>query len=432
MDSGQLVTPDANVKSATSGGLSLRRNFSWTATGNLVYAACHWGMLTVLAKLGTPEMVGQFALALAVTAPVLMFLNLQLRGVQATDAKRSFAFPDYLSLRAVTSVGAFVLIVGAAGFATHERSGFIVVCLVGLSKVVDAVSDVFYGMFQQHEQMDLIAKALMFSGGLALSFLSFSIWATGSLAIGATGMAAASFLVFFLFVLPRAKEFSKGTADVTTAIAFHWHAATLLTLFRTALPLGVVMLLISLNTNMPRYFLEGAVGRRELGIFAALAYLLVAGSTVTSALGQAASPRLAKMYADGRFLAYRTLLTRLILLGLALGLAGATVAAVAGEEVMSLLYTSEYAEHNDALVVLALAGGVRFGASFAGYGMTAARYFDQQIPVFVLVALTSLTTSWALIPEGAILGAAYVTLASAMTELVGSLVVVHRAIRQGG
>ncbi len=66
---------------------SLRSNFVWTLSGNLVYAACQWGMLVVLARMGNAEMVGQFALALSIITPVLMFTNLQLRSVQATDAR---------------------------------------------------------------------------------------------------------------------------------------------------------------------------------------------------------------------------------------------------------------------------------------------------------------------------------------------------------
>src|SRR4051794_16358727 len=67
--------------------LSLRANFTWTFVGNVIYAACQWGMLVVLAKVARPETVGNFALALAVTAPVIMLTNLQLRAVQATDAR---------------------------------------------------------------------------------------------------------------------------------------------------------------------------------------------------------------------------------------------------------------------------------------------------------------------------------------------------------
>src|SRR5271157_5932336 len=78
-------------------GLTLRGNFTWTFAGNVVYSRSQWGMLMVLAKLGSPEMVGQFALGLAVTTPIIMFANLQLRGVQATDARREYRFGHYLA-----------------------------------------------------------------------------------------------------------------------------------------------------------------------------------------------------------------------------------------------------------------------------------------------------------------------------------------------
>ena len=63
------------IKSAVAmrdGRLSLRANFSWTFMGRVVYVGCQWGMLTVLAKLGSPEMVGRFSLGLAVTAPIIL------------------------------------------------------------------------------------------------------------------------------------------------------------------------------------------------------------------------------------------------------------------------------------------------------------------------------------------------------------------------
>ena len=78
---------------------SLRRNVAWTGLANAVYAGCQWAILVALAKAGSAEMVGQFALGLAVTAPVFMFANLQLRSLQATDAKEQYAFADYLGLR---------------------------------------------------------------------------------------------------------------------------------------------------------------------------------------------------------------------------------------------------------------------------------------------------------------------------------------------
>src|SRR5690606_20475603 len=83
---------------------SLRRNFAWTFAGNSVYMASQWGMLVVLAKLGSPSVVGQFAYALAIVSPAILFGNLQLRAILATDIETEYEFGDYVALRLLTSM----------------------------------------------------------------------------------------------------------------------------------------------------------------------------------------------------------------------------------------------------------------------------------------------------------------------------------------
>ena len=150
---------------------SLRLNVSWTFAGNVFYAACQWGMLVVLAKLGSPEMVGRFALALAVTAPVFMFTNLQLRAVQATDRSHQFAFADYLGLRILSTALALAVIVGLAAWSHYHYPFWIaaVIVMVGLAKGSESISDAIYGIVQWHERMDLIARSMMLKGLISLA-----------------------------------------------------------------------------------------------------------------------------------------------------------------------------------------------------------------------------------------------------------------------
>jgi O-antigen/teichoic acid export membrane protein len=164
-----LLTPGPCAKPAPR-PLSLRSNFSWTLAGNVVYAGCQWGMLVVLAKFGSPEKVGQFALGLAVTAPIIMFSNLQLRAIQATDARREYRFGHYLALRLATMALALFVIVGIA--CTYRLESALVILAVGLSKAFESLSDVVYGLLQFHERMDRIALSMMIKGPLSLAALS--------------------------------------------------------------------------------------------------------------------------------------------------------------------------------------------------------------------------------------------------------------------
>ena len=408
---------------------TLRSNISWTTLGNVIYAACQWGIITALAKIGTPAMVGQFALALAVTAPIVQFLNFSLRSVQATDARREYEFQDYFTLRTVTTALAVVLILGVAGLGAHSRETTAVIMLVGIAKAVDAISDIFYGLLQQREQMDVVSKALVTNGILSLILLTLGILASGTLLLGVVGYVVGSFVPLAAYVAPRGVSLLRGSELSPVWKLFRWRADIIRRLARTALPLGIVMLLISLNTNVPRYFIEAELGQRELGVFAALAYLIVAGGTVVSAIGQAVSPRLSQYHAQGERDAFRGMIKRLMVFGLGLGVLGAIVAALTGSEILSLLYTDEYSEYVDILVVLALAAGITFAAAFAGYGMTATRRFRVQVPLFLTVGLVGFSSAWLLIPRFGLIGAAYVLCLTALAQLAGATLVIQRSTR---
>lgn len=409
--------------------LALRRNFSWTFIGNVVYAACQWGMLVVLAKLGSPEMVGQFTLGLAVTAPVLMFTNLQLRVIQATDAKQQYAFGDYLGLRLNSIALALLLVVGitTAGYRSETS---VVILVVGVAKALESVSDIFYGLLQQHELMDRIAVSMMIKGPLSLLFLGIGVYLTGSVVWGVVGLAVAWALVLFGYDI-RSGARVLNTLSVNPGArqpGSRWRLE--LGLVRLSLPLGFVMMLISLNTNIPRYFIERHLGERELGVFAAIAYLMIAGGMVVNALGESASPRLAKYYAAGQGAAFRTLLLKLLGIGVLLGGAGTLVALVAGQEILTLVYQPEYAEHANLFACLMVAAGIGYVSSFLGYGMTAARYFRIQMPICALVTSTASVACFWLIPLMGLLGAAIALMIAAIVQASISSAVIFQALQQ--
>lgn len=413
--------------------LTLRQNFSWTFLGNAVYAGCQWAMLVVLAKLGTPAMVGQFTLGLAIAAPVIMFTNLNLRVVQATDANERYQFRDYLGLRLISTALAMLILAVIIFTAGYRWETAVVVLILGFAKGVEAISDIVYGLMQQHERMDRIAISLMIKGPLSLLFLAGGIYVTKGIVGGTIGLAIAWVIVLVSYDIRSGLSILKGLqppemTNLQQLTLFHpWGQLKLLKkLAWLCLPLGLVMMLISLNTNVPRYFIERYLGERELGIFAAIAYLMTAGGMVVSALGESACPRLSKYYATQDAAAFRTLLLKLVGIGALLGLGSVGVAAIAGKEILTLLYRPEYAQYADLFVWLMMAAGIGYVASLLGYSITAARYFRVQLPLFMVVTGISTFACLELLPRFGLNGAAIALIISAIVQIVITLgVIVH-------
>jgi len=377
-----------------------------------------------LAKLGSPEKVGQFALGLAVTAPILMFCNLKLRAIEATDARREYRFGHYLALRLATTALALLVIVGIA--CTYRLESALVILAVGLSKAFESLSDVVYGLLQAHERMDRIALSMMIKGPLSLMALGGMVYVTGSIVWGSLALAGSWGLLLITYDIPNGIRL----LDQGDNLRPYWDLPALVRLAWLALPLGIVMMLISLNANIPRYFIDHYCGECELGIFAALAYLMVAGNAVVGALGQSASPRLARYYAEGNKRAFRQLLTKLVGVGAGIGASGLVAAMVAGREILTILYKPEYAEHAELFAWLTVAATASYASSFLGYGMTAARKFRVQTPLFVVVSLVTFVGCAVFIPTFGLLGAAWACLLGSVLQLLGSSLVIVTALHK--
>lgn len=361
--------------------LSLRRNVSWTFAGNLVYAGSQWAILMILAKLGSPEMVGQFALGLAITAPIMLFANLQLRAVQATDSRQEYEFGDYLALRLLTTGLALLLIAMVALLGAFPGRTALVILALGLAKAFESISDVIFGLLQQRERMDRIARLQMLKGLLSILAVGGTLYLTNSVLWSTVALAIVWALRLFVYDIPSAR-WVQGERDAT--VRPNWSTATMARLAWLALPVGVVTALGSLETNIPRYMIEHQLGIRELGIFAAMSYVLVAGHTVTSALAQSALPRLARFYAMGQLIDFRRLLLKLIGTGGLIGSMGVAGSLLAGEQILATLYTAEYAAYPGVFAWLMCAFALRFICAFLRTALRAMRRFQVQLPLHVV------------------------------------------------
>lgn len=404
-----------------------RANVAWMLAGNLWQGATQWLLVVILAKLGTIEMVGSFTLGLAICLPVLMFGSLSLRSIQLTDGERLYRFLDYLVLRSVTSAGALLLIVLIAVTAHYNAAVTGAIALISIAKAFEYLSDVFYGLLQREERMAGIAVSMMLRGTLSLAALGAGVWLTGSLLWGAAGMVASSVLTLLAFDLPRSLALLKirPAAGVVTFAAYLRTVFALPTYKRlgtlvySGVPLGAVLMLASLNLNLPRYFVEHHLGTRDLGIFSSLTNLLAAGSVVTNALGMGVAPRLAKYFENSRMKDFRILLTAAVGASVSIGAAGLAGSLLFGRQVLAIVYEPEYSRQQDILVWLMAASAFVYVGSMLGCAVTAVKCFNPQLPLLAVTAGTTALASMILVPSHGLRGAALAILISGVIQCAG-------------
>ena len=426
-----------SAKSNELMGLKLRSNLVWMIVGTVWSGACQWAQLIVLAKLGTVDMVGTFTLGLAIALPVLMFSCLNLRNLFVTDYACEYRFREYFVLRLLMSAASFVLPVMIAMANGWSRGLVIAIALISLAKTFEYVSDLLYGLLQRRESMPAMSISMMLRGTLSLGALSLGVSLTGSLIGGALGLVVSSALTLLAFDVPVSLKllrlrFSEAWKSLLCYAATLFEASSgqmlrLRSLAFAGVPLGLVLMLVSLNVNIPRYFVERSLGIREQGIFSSLANLIAAGSVVINALGQCLTPRLAKYFAIEDMRSFRALLWILVLASLGLGASGVAVAATMGKQFLTILYRPEYAARQDVFIWLMAASGAIYLGSTMGVAMTAARCLAPQLPLFAVAAATTALGCYLLVPVFGLKGAAVSIFFSSLIQSGGGAWLLGRA-----
>jgi len=361
-------------------------------------------MLVILVKTLDPSMVGQFSLGLALSAPVLMFFNLQLRALQATSVFPHHEPGDFLSLRLLTSATSLIT-VGIIGLILgYAVPTLMTILAVTLYKCLDSLADTVYGHLQSGERMDRIAFSLLGRGALALMIFGAAVTMTREVVFGALALAVSSLAVLLLYDLRAG------------ALSLRFSRQRMMEIAKTGLPLGVASLLLVLATNVPRLVLERLHGEVAVGFYSALAYPTVALSILLNALGQASTPRLAHYFRWKRA-SFWLVVAMLAAVPIVAGLIAIMVARILGGDLLAHMYTPDYARYSGTFVMLLIAGIVWSLASVLGYAATAAGCLSTQAPIAGATCLVAFLAAIYLIPRGGIDAAAMTSVIAGLTGL---------------
>jgi O-antigen/teichoic acid export membrane protein len=427
-----VAPPDAEARSRAAAGVgaSLRRNVGWALGGRVVYGATQFALLVVLARLGDVTAVGAFAFALAYIAPAMVFANLQLRSLYATDVDDRFAWSKYVALRRRATVLATALILASLLVVPASSDVAWATAWITLAKAFETCSDLHYGVFQRHGRMEHFGRSLAARGVVGVAVVAIVLAAGGSMPWAMAAMAAWWGLLLVAHDAPiaaRLRPVTGTTSSPGTVGQLAWQAA----------PMGLVFLLDSLHQNIPRYLVEAELGTAMLGLFTPMVYMITIGSAFVFALGAPAAPVLARFAADRDADGFARLARRIIGRGAALGAVGVVATVVAGRPLLAVAYGPEYAAQADAFVFVATGGALHFTMVPTILGLTAARSLRVQPLVYVAAIAVATTTCVLLVPTHGLVGAAIAGAAGmaagtlVATVLLGRVIAVMRRDRGG-
>lgn len=390
--------------------LLLLKKAKWLVGGNFIFAFSQWVILIFFARMTNQENLGQYALALAIVTPIFAVGNLQLRPLYILDvnSEQKYTYTHFYYLRLICS---FIALACCLVVGLFFNVSILVLLLVGLLKFFESYSDIIYAYYNAHDQTQLISKSLFLKG-------TFSVLAV---AVGLYLFDFYTALILFLFVylvvwlvidnlyIQKTQEIKKMSLD--------------LGIMKSAIPMGISLGIVTLQSNIPRLFLDQYASIEAVGIFTVLSYFIIVGSIFINSICQYLSPRLTHAWNHNRAY-FKKLLSMALLVAGGLGLIAIFLSYFIGEFVLNLVYGAEYIAYTDAFVLTMVAGFILYLATVLGYTLTAIGFIKQQVYLFSIVLIFSVLVSYLCIPEYGIIGGIYTLMVSYLVQCILSLLVV--------
>ncbi|WP_270667630.1 lipopolysaccharide biosynthesis protein [Staphylococcus hominis] len=251
------------------------KNIGYTFIGNVIFSFIKWLILILVVRLTTPEQVGSYTFAVALTTPIMLFSNMRLRLRYVVEDDLSFK--NARLLRNLLNILSIIIIILISLIIHPEYMIYMV--LVALTKILDLQSELYYAVLHKKQNFKYIS--LLQIGKSLVIIIPFSIIMLlfKSVMIGLIIQIIAQIIWLLLF---ESKVIKDSNVNKNKKV----DRKLLLAVFISGLPLGIVQLLNSYNILIPRYVIENFLSIKLVGVFASISYLLTIIDLFMNAISQ--------------------------------------------------------------------------------------------------------------------------------------------------
>lgn len=222
--------------------------YIWTILSGLFYSASSTVMLMATTNVLGSEGGDAFSLGLMIGQQLITIGYFYIRNYQVSDVKQIYSFQDYFTSRILTCsimmIAAFIWIV-VGGYGKKESLVILYLCIY---KMIEALADVFEGLYHQRGRYDLASKGVVLKNIVTIAAYIIALMITKDIIVSSAVLALTSVFMLFLFDSAVVGVFDKVKLSLDVKNQCSLHLA--------CLPLFINQFLITYINNSARYAIE--------------------------------------------------------------------------------------------------------------------------------------------------------------------------------
>lgn len=394
--------------------------FIWNIIGSVFNSATSFLLLIFVTRILGEYDAGVFALGFANAQLMLTIGRFGMRAYQATDINYTINFSTYLTSRFITNslmLLASIIYILSSGY-TFEKG--IVVFSICFIKMVDAIEDVFHGLFQQNGRIDIAGRSLTVRNVMTIMTFILVIAVSKDLLVTCITTGIVSLIACLLLNIPRATNFA--------SINLKTSRKDLALLLTNCSPLFLGSFLSLLIYNIPKYTIDiysTEVIQTYYSILFMPAFVI---NLLSEFIFKPLLTDIALIWNENRIKQFVSYILRLLLAIIIITVVVIIGGYFIGSELLSVVYGVNLIIYKNELVILLTAGGFSAAVYLLYNILTTIRKQMSILIGYLAVALSTIIICPILVKGFGIKGAALSYLTSSILLLITFSIILTFAI----
>lgn len=377
-------------------------SFIWNMAGSMLMAFQSVIMLIILTRvLGLVE-AGIFTIAYANANLFLTIGKYGMRNYQVSDIKQEYTFSDYYYSRVITTILMvlfsiiFIVYTGMENHYSLEKS--LIILWMCLFKTIDSIEDVYHGLYQQNDRLDIAGKALTIRMLITIVFFGSVLIVTKNLLITLILSTILSCIIFFVLT----KICNSPFKNIKPKSKNKEHIKKLL---QICFPLFLGTFLAFYIGNAPKYAIDNILNDELQACYGFIAMPVFVIGLLNNFIFNPMLFKMSLLWEQKRTKKFLEMI--LIQLGIIIGITIICIggAYLLGIPILSLLYNTDLSNYKIELIILLFGGGFLALSGLLVSIITIIR-FQKSISIgYTFVAVLAFVLSTPFVEKYSIMGA---------------------------
>lgn len=384
------------------------KTISWLVASNIIKSFAQWGILVILIKFFAAVDVGYFTLGLALSAPIFMLSEMQMKSVLVVEPEDGHDyFKTYLFIRFIATIFAVTTLVVYCVF--FRDFNWILIAVI-LYKAIESLIDILYGYMQKKDDMISMSKIDISKTCLTIIFCLLSTLLLQKIFTTILSIIFVSSLFYFICFVYLKKYL------IHKLERFSWIATK--DIVKKSFPLGISVLFTSYITNYPRIVIESNCGAEMLAYFGAYSYLAIGVFQVNIPLQTYLRQRLSICFQKNNKQDFMSKIYKTICAFIFLGTVVFLAFYFIGDVIIKIIYEESYIEYKDVIYSLFLSQTFLCLSSVFAIAVLSFNIYSRQAVISFFILTVVVICSSFMINRFGIYGAGYISLIASLLSFV--------------